>query len=68
MEYRVAYALLPVGAEADDYEGADLEQHQAVVDLPAPEGGYGPSIPDVKRALQKQINIAAEPINIRFLD
>jgi hypothetical protein len=68
MEYRIAYALLPVGAGADDYEAADLEQRQAVVDLPAAEDGYGPSIPEVKRALQKQIDIAAEPINIRFLD
>ncbi|MFM9636011.1 hypothetical protein [Streptomyces turgidiscabies] len=68
MEYRVAYMVLPDGVGPDDYEPADLEQREDVIDLPAPANpDYGPPIPDVKNALRDMLD-GAEPIAIRFLD
>lgn len=66
MEYRIAYQVLPAGVGADDYEPADLERREDVIDLPAPEDGYGPHIADVKDALRDMLD-GAEPIAIRFL-
>jgi len=66
MEYRVAYKVLPAGVGPDDYEPADLQQREDVVDLPAPGDGYGPHIGDVKDALRDMLD-GAEPIAIRFL-
>lgn len=66
MEYRIAYRVLPAGVGPDDYESADLEQREDTIDLPQPEDGYGPAIPDVKAALRDMLD-GAEPIAIRFL-
>lgn len=66
MEYRIAYRVLPAGTGPDDYEPADLEQREDTIDLPAPEDGYGPDIPDVKAALRDMLD-GAEPVAIRFL-
>ena len=67
MEYRVTYRVLPDGIGPDDYESSDLEQREDVVDLPAPSGGYGPAIADVRAALRDMLD-GAEPIAIRILD
>lgn len=66
MEYRVSYKVLPAGVGPDDYEPADLEQRQDVIDLPKPDDGYGPHIADVKDALRDMLD-GGEPIAIRFL-
>lgn len=68
MEYRVAYRVLPAGVGPDDYESADLEQREDVVELPAPEGAYGPAVHEVQAALRDMLDEGAEPIAIRFLD
>ncbi|MET7982512.1 hypothetical protein [Streptomyces sp. NPDC005281] len=68
MEYRIAYRVLPAGVGPDDYEPADLEPREDVVELPAPEGGYGPAVPDVQAALRDMLPDGDEPIAIRFLD
>lgn len=68
MEYRVAYRVLPPGVGPDDYEPDDLEKREDVVELPAPEGGYGPAITEVQAALRDMLDEGAEPIAIRFLD
>jgi hypothetical protein len=68
MEYRVAYMVLPDGVGPDDYEPADLEKREDIIDLPAPaDPSYGPAIPDVKNALRDMLD-GAEPIAIRFLN
>lgn len=67
VEYRVTYKVLPDGVGPDDYEPADLQQREDTVELPAPEGGLGPAIPDVKNALRDMLD-GAEPIAIRILD
>ena len=68
VEYRVAYKVLPASVGPDDYESADLEQREDAVELPAPEGGYGPAIPDVQAALRDMLDDGAEPVAIRFLN
>ncbi|MEU4165568.1 hypothetical protein AB0F46_01620 [Streptomyces sp. NPDC026665] len=68
MEYRIKYKVLPAGLGPDDYEPADLESREDVVELPAPEGGYGPAIPEVQAALRDMLDEGAEPIAIRILD
>ena len=68
MEYRIAYRVLPAGVGPDDYEPADLEYREDVVDLPAPVDGYGPHIPDVEAALADLLDNDARPIVLRFLD
>jgi hypothetical protein len=68
MEYRVAYRVLPAGVGPDDYEPDDLEKREDVVELPAPESGYGPAIPEVQAALRDMLDEGAEPIAIRILD
>ena len=67
VEYRVAYKVLPAGVGPDDYESADLIRREDTVELPAPEDGLGPAIPDVKAALRDMLEAGAEPIAIRFL-
>lgn len=68
VEYRVAYMVLPAGVGPDDYEPADLDRREDTVELPAPQDGYGPAIPDVKNALRDMLDDGAEPIAIRFLN
>lgn len=68
MEYRVTYLVLPAGVGPDDYEPGDLERREDSVDLPAPENGYGPAIPDVQDALSDMLPDGARPIAVRFLD
>lgn len=67
VEYRVAYRVLPDGVGPDDYESGDLEPREDVVDLPAPSGGYGPAISEIRAALRDMLD-GAEPIAIRILD
>ncbi|MER5750591.1 hypothetical protein [Streptomyces sp. NPDC002088] len=68
MERRVAYWVLPAGVGPDDYETADLEQREDIVDVPEPEDGLGLSVPDVQDALRDMLPTGARPIGIRFLD
>lgn len=68
VEYRVAYKIVPAGLGPDDYEPADLVRREDTIELPAPEDGYGPAIPDVKAALRDMLEGGAEPIAIRFLN
>jgi hypothetical protein len=56
-EYRVRYRVLPAGVGPDDYEPADLESGELVLELSDPEpereGGieYGPHVDEVKKAV-----------------
>lgn len=69
VEYRVAYKVLPADVGPDDYESADLEKREDIVELPAPaDPRYGPAIPDVQAALRDMLDDGAEPIAIRFLN
>jgi hypothetical protein len=68
VEYRVAYKVVPAGVGPDDYESTDLEKREDTVELPAPEGGLGPAVPDVQAALRDMLDDGAEPIAIRFLN
>lgn len=62
MLYRVTYRILPAGVGPDDYEPADLEAGEALVELDDPEpvgvisGGdilaYGPHHQDVVNAVR----------------
>lgn len=69
-QYRVAYKILPAGVGADDYEPADLDGGELVLELsdPAPEreGGiaYGPYVDEVKKAVTTAAELADgdEPI------
>jgi MoaA/NifB/PqqE/SkfB family radical SAM enzyme len=74
MLYRVTYRILPAGTGPDDYEPADLEAGEVLVDLDDPEpvgvisGGdvlaYGPHIKDVEKAVHAAANLKPgdEPI------
>lgn len=68
MEYRVTYLVLPEGVGPDDYEPADLERREDVVDLPASDDGLGPAMPDVQEALSDMLPAGARPIAVRFLN
>jgi hypothetical protein len=74
MLYRVTYRILPAGTGPDDYEPADLEAGEVVVELADPEpvgvisGGdilsYGPHHRDVVKAVRAAANLkdGDEPI------
>lgn len=68
VEYRVTYLVLPAGVGPDDYESADLERREDIVDLPDPGNGYGPAMPDVQDALSDMLPDGARPIAVKFLD
>ena len=67
MLYRVAYRILPAGTGPDDYEPADLEAGEVLVELDDPEpvgvisGGdvlsYGPHHRDVVQAVRAAANL-----------
>lgn len=69
-EYRVRYRVLPAGVGPDDYEPADLESGELVLELSDPEpereGGieYGPHADEVKKAVAAaaQLKDGDEPI------
>jgi len=69
-QYRVRYSVLPAGVGPDDYEPADLNGGELVLNLsdPAPEreGGiaYGPHTGEVKKAVAAaaQLPDGDEPI------
>lgn len=67
MEHRVRYWVLPAGVGPDDYETADLERREDIIDLPVPEDGLGPHMRDVEDALTDMLPTGARPIAIRFL-
>lgn len=56
-EYRIRYKILPAGVGPDDYESADLEGGELVLELsdpePSPGGGlrYGPHDNEVRQAV-----------------
>lgn len=71
--YRVQYKIIPPGVGPDDYESADLEGGEAVVELSDPEPAfflgnhlhsYGPPTPEVKQAVTEHLQLpeGAEPI------
>ena len=74
MLYRVTYRILPAGVGPDDYEPADLEAGEVLVELADPEpvgvisGGdilsYGPHHRDVIKAVTEaaQLKPGNEPI------
>lgn len=68
MEYRVSYLVLPAGVGPDDYESADLERREDVVELPDPGNGYGPAMPDVQQALSDMLAPGDRPIAVKFLN
>jgi hypothetical protein len=73
-QYRVTYKILPAGVGPDDYESADLQDGEAIVELSDPEptglviGGkqqhYGPPRHEVAKAVIVAANLAEgdEPI------
>jgi hypothetical protein len=67
MERRVTYWVLPAGVGPDDYETADLERREDVIDLPQPEDGLGHHIRDAEDALKDMLPAGARPIAVRFL-
>ncbi|MFM9616889.1 hypothetical protein ACKI14_02870 [Streptomyces turgidiscabies] len=67
VEYRVAYKVLPDGLGPDEYESADLASREDTVELPAPQDGLGPAIPDIQAALRDMLDDGAEPIAIRLI-
>jgi hypothetical protein len=62
MRYRVKYKILPAGTGPDDYEPADLDNGETIVELPAPDGGYLPAMPTFNKAVAAQLADGAEPI------
>ncbi|MDX2667376.1 hypothetical protein [Streptomyces stelliscabiei] len=76
--YRVRYSVLPGGVGPDEYEPADLEQGELVLDLSDPEpidlviGGrqqsYGPHVNEVTKAVVAAVQLADgdEPIIISW--
>jgi hypothetical protein len=75
MEYRVTYRVLPPGAGPDDYEPAELEQRETVIDLDDPEPAgfignqlisYGPQHHDVEQAIAAQLPDGTRPIILRY--
>jgi hypothetical protein len=67
MEHRVAYWVLPAGLGPDDYETADLERREDVIDLPARKDGLGVHVNDAEDALRDMLPPGARPIAVRFL-
>lgn len=65
MEHRVAYWVLPAGVGPDDYETADLERREDIVDLPTSDDGL--HVHDVEEALRDMLPTGARPIAVRFL-
>lgn len=74
MEYRVKYKILPAGVGPDDYEPADLEDGEALLELSGPEPAafigdhlisYGPHDHEVTRALAPHLPDGATPIVLR---
>lgn len=69
-QYRVAYKILPAGTGPDDYEPADLDGGELVLNLPdpAPEQGggiaYGPHVDEVAKAVTAAVPLkdGDEPI------
>lgn len=70
-QYRVKYKVIPPGVGPDDYESADLEDGETVLELPDPEPAfflgnhlhsYGPPRSDVIRALAPHLPEGACPI------
>ncbi|MDX2697122.1 hypothetical protein [Streptomyces ipomoeae] len=73
-QYRVTYKILPAGVGPDDYEPANLQDGEAIVELSDPEpaglviGGeqqhYGPPRHEVEKAVIAAANLAEgdEPI------
>lgn len=70
-EYRITYKIIPAGVGPDDYESADLDDGEAVVELSDPEPAfflgnhlhsYGPHRTQVARALAAHLPDGAEPI------
>jgi hypothetical protein len=77
-QYRVKYKIIPPGVGPDDYESADLEGGEAVVELSDPEPAfflgnhlhsYGPRREEVQEAIVRHLGLpdGAEPI-IRSVD
>lgn len=75
MEYRIAYQVLPAGIGPDDYEPADLETGEAIIDLTDPEPAgfvgdhlisYGPQHQDVEQAVAALLPDGARPIILRY--
>lgn len=74
MLYRVTYRILPAGTGPDDYEPADLQAGEVLVELDSPEpvgvisGGdilsYGPHHQDVVKAVIEAVQLKPgdEPI------
>ncbi|MFD9444933.1 hypothetical protein [Streptomyces sp. NPDC060001] len=70
-EYRVKYKILPPGVGPDDYEPADLDGGEILLDLsdPDPAGfvgdhliSYGPPHSEVEKALAPHLPAGATPI------
>lgn len=71
-KYHVQYKILPAGVGPDDYESADLENGETVVELPDPEPtgvaiageeiSYLPPMPMFHRAVAAQLADGAQPI------
>lgn len=70
-QYRVKYKVIPPGVGPDDYESADLDDGETVVELSDPEPAfflgshlhsYGPHHADVARALAAHLPEGACPI------
>jgi hypothetical protein len=74
MKYRVKYKILPAGVGPDDYEPADLEDGETLLELPDPEPAgfigdhlisYGPHDHEVRQALASRLPDGATPIVLR---
>lgn len=70
-QYRVTYKIIPPGVGPDDYESADLDDGETVVELADPDPAfflgnhlhsYGPHRADVARALAPHLPEGACPI------
>lgn len=70
-QYRVKYKVIPPGVGPDDYESADLDDGETVVELSDPEPAfflgnhlhsYAPPHPEVMQALAPHLPEGAHPI------
>ena len=67
-QYHVRYKVLPAGVGPDDYEPADLDGGELVLELSDPVNGsgiaYGPHINEVRKAVTAAANLrdGDEPI------
>jgi hypothetical protein len=73
-QYRVKYKILPAGVGPDDYESADLDGGEILLNLsdPDPAGfigttliSYGPDHHEVEEALAPHLPDGAKPIVLR---